>query len=91
MRADRSEHKKLERYVESLRRITVVSKSKVELLEDKLAHLGRQYYEAVSELAALKGEVGPAQKKDEASETSALDAQMDEAAREAGVRDSASS
>ncbi len=50
---------RLERYTEQLRRIEVVGKSKVEVLEDKLATMGRKYYDAVSELAALKGEVAP--------------------------------
>jgi predicted nuclease with TOPRIM domain len=94
LEAEREKHKtartslkKLERYTESLRRVAVVSKSKVELLEDKLSHLGRQYYEAVSELAALKGEVAPPAPRPEVREVhaQALDEQMDKAAQEAGV------
>jgi hypothetical protein len=44
-------------YAEQLRRIDMISKGKVEILEDKVASLGRQYYEAVSELAVVKGDV----------------------------------
>ncbi len=50
---------KTRRWAEQLRRVDVVSKSKLEVLEEKAAHLGRQYYDAVSELAALRGEVVP--------------------------------
>ncbi len=46
-------------YAEKLRRIDVISKSKIEVLEDKLNALGRSHYDAVSELAALRGEVVP--------------------------------
>jgi chromosome segregation ATPase len=59
VKALRLELGRLRRYSEQLRRIDVVSRGQVELLEDKLAALGRQYYEAVSELAALKGQVVP--------------------------------
>lgn len=55
------EHKaelhRLQRRAELLRRIDIVSKGKVELLEDKLRTMGRRYYDAVSELALIKGEV----------------------------------
>lgn len=44
---------------EKLRRVDLISKNRIELLEDKLKALGRAYYEAVSELAVLKGEVQP--------------------------------
>lgn len=50
---------RLRRKHEDLRRIDIISRSKVELLEDKLRGLGRQHYEAISEVAALKGEVRP--------------------------------
>jgi predicted nucleic acid-binding Zn-ribbon protein len=58
-RAMRAELKSLRRRVEGLRRIDLISTGKIELLEDKLRVLGRQYYDAISELAALKGEVQP--------------------------------
>ncbi|MBI5508724.1 MAG: hypothetical protein HY903_08215 [Deltaproteobacteria bacterium] len=54
----------LRKRVESLRRIDVVTKSKTEVLEDRVRGLGRQYYEAVSELALLKGEVVPPKPRD---------------------------
>jgi hypothetical protein len=50
---------RLQRRHEDLRRIDIISRSKVELLEDKLRGMGRQYYEAISELALLRGEVAP--------------------------------
>jgi peptidoglycan hydrolase CwlO-like protein len=64
LRAEHETHDKLEQElqrlrhkVEGARRIELISKNKIELLEDKLKGLGRQYYDAVSELAAVKGEV----------------------------------
>ena len=62
--AHKEELKRLRRRVEDLRRIDLISKSKVELLEDKLRGLGRQYYDAISEVAALKGEVVPPRPRD---------------------------
>ncbi len=59
LKGQKAEVVRLRKYAEQLRRIDMVSKGKVEVLEDKLASLGRQYYEAVSELAAVKGEVRP--------------------------------
>ncbi|MBN1960619.1 MAG: hypothetical protein JW841_06710 [Deltaproteobacteria bacterium] len=53
----KGELSKLHHYAEQLRRIDIISKGKVETLEDKVSSLGRQYYEAISELALLKGEV----------------------------------
>jgi hypothetical protein len=50
---------RLQRKTEDLRRIDLIGRSKLELLEDKLRALGREHYEAISELAALKGEVAP--------------------------------
>jgi predicted nuclease with TOPRIM domain len=58
-RTQKAELHKLRTFTEQLRRIDLISKGKVEVLEDKVAGLGRQYYEAVSELAAVKGEVVP--------------------------------
>ncbi len=56
-REQKAELARLTHHVEQLRRIDIISKGKVEVLEDRVAGLGRQYYEAVSELAVLKGEV----------------------------------
>ena len=53
----KNENKKSRRQVENYRRIDVATKSKFETLEDQLNHMGRKYYDAVSELAKLKGEV----------------------------------
>ena len=47
------------RRLEGFRRIDILTKNKLELAEDKLAQLGRDYYDTISELAALKGEVVP--------------------------------
>lgn len=55
----REELKKLRKRSEDLRRIDVMTKSRMDLMEDKLRGLGRQYYDAISELAAVKGEVVP--------------------------------
>lgn len=59
LRAQQAETRKLGKRVENFRRVDLVTKSKVQLLGDKLGVLGRRYYDAVSELAALKGEVVP--------------------------------
>jgi DNA repair exonuclease SbcCD ATPase subunit len=59
LREARAELKKLKKRVEGFRRVDLVSAGKVELLEDRVHSLGRQYYDAVSELAVLKGEVSP--------------------------------
>ncbi|MBI3180175.1 MAG: hypothetical protein HYZ27_10965 [Deltaproteobacteria bacterium] len=55
----RAELARLRKRIEDYRRIDLVSKGKVAVLEDRLRGMGRQYYEAVSELALLKGEVQP--------------------------------
>lgn len=62
---------RLRRKHEDLRRIDIISRSKVELLEDKLRGLGRQYYEAISEVAALKGEVRPPRPSEPKQDTAA--------------------
>lgn len=64
LREVRSELKNLRRRVEGLRRVDLVSTGKIEILEDKLHSMGRKYYDAVSELAALKGEVKPPEPRD---------------------------
>ena len=45
--------------VERYRRVDIMTKNKTGVLEDKLLTLGRQYYDAISELAVLKGDVKP--------------------------------
>jgi DNA repair exonuclease SbcCD ATPase subunit len=50
---------KTRRRAEDLRRIDIINRGKTGLLEDKLKTLGRLYYEAISELAVLKGQVQP--------------------------------
>jgi uncharacterized protein YlxW (UPF0749 family) len=75
----RAELKKLRRRAEDLRRVDLITKSQAAVLEDKVRTLGRQYYDAVSELAALKGEVAPPPPRDgvpapRLDETAALDA-----------------
>jgi len=62
--AQKDELRKVRRRAEDLRRIDIISKSKLELLEDKLRGLGRQYYDAISELAAARGEVVPPRPRD---------------------------
>lgn len=65
--AQKQDIRRLQRLHEGLRRIDIISRSKLELAEDKLRGMGRQYYEAISELALLKGEVA-APKKQKASQ-----------------------
>lgn len=55
----KGEARKAKRRVDDYRRADMVARSRSELTDDKVRHLSRQYYEAVSELAALKGEVAP--------------------------------
>ena len=49
----------LQKRVEAYRRIDFIHKKEIELVQDKLQTMGRQYYQAVSEVAALKGTVPP--------------------------------
>ena len=56
LHAEVRRHKRL---AERLRRVDVVNRGRMALLEDKLATARRQHYEAISELAALRGEVHP--------------------------------
>ncbi len=77
-RAWQDEQRQARKRTEALRRIDIITKGKVEVLEDRLKGLGRQYYEAVSELAVLKGEVAPPRPRDldaPASETPSTDEQ----------------
>ncbi|MEZ0310560.1 MAG: hypothetical protein ACAI38_02240 [Myxococcota bacterium] len=53
------EQRRMKKKVDDYRRADLVTKSRVEVLNDKLGTIGRQYYDAVSELAALKGESAP--------------------------------
>lgn len=58
-REGNGELRKLKRRIDDYRRADSVTKGKMDVLTDKLGTLGRRYYDAVSELAHLKGEVGP--------------------------------
>lgn len=60
----KDELRKTRKRAEDLRRIDIITKSKMEVLEDKVADLGRANYEAISELALLKGEVQPPRPKE---------------------------
>ena len=60
----RNELKKQRKRAEDFRRIDIITKSKMEVLEDRLRHMGREYYEAISEVAALKGHVAPPRLRD---------------------------
>lgn len=55
----RGDLRRARRRVEDYRRADLIARSRSELADEKLRHLGRRYYDAVSELAALKGEVAP--------------------------------
>ncbi len=70
----RDEIKKMRKRSEDLRRIDIITKSKMEILEDKLRHLGRAHYEAISEVALLKGEVKPPQPRSATRQTSMFEA-----------------
>ena len=77
----KDELKKLRKRSEDLRRIDIITKSKMEILEDKLRHLGRAHYEAISEVALLKGEVQPPKPRSTARSSSTFEApELDEAA-----------
>jgi DNA repair exonuclease SbcCD ATPase subunit len=52
-----SEMKTMRRQLENYRRIDLMTRSKFETLEDQLNQMGRKYYDAVSEVALLKGEI----------------------------------
>ncbi len=60
----RAELLRVRKRIEDYRRIDLVSKGRVAVLEDRLRNMGRQYYDAVSELAVLKGEVQPPAPRD---------------------------
>lgn len=57
VRKQKDELGRIQRRVQDLRRIDMMTKNKAELLEDKLNTLKREHYEAISQLAALRGEV----------------------------------
>ena len=63
LRRAREDLKELKYRVERYRRVDIMTKNQLELSTDKLLTLGRQYYDAVSELAAAKGEVVPPKPK----------------------------
>ncbi|MEE8410518.1 MAG: hypothetical protein V3T05_13005 [Myxococcota bacterium] len=60
----RAELKRHRRRAEDLRRVDLVTKGQTATLEDRVRTLGRQYYDTISELAALKGEVQPPKPRD---------------------------
>ena len=60
----RGENSTLHKRLEDMRKIQIVSKSKLQVTEDKLRYFGKAYYETLSELAALKGEVLPPRPKE---------------------------
>lgn len=61
----RAELKRLRRRSEDLGRVDMITKGQIAVLDDKVRTLGRQYYDAVSEVAALKGEVQPPKPRDQ--------------------------
>lgn len=56
--------RRLRRKSEDSRKLEFVSKAQNQVLTDKLKHLAKQYYDAISELAVLKGEVQPPRPKE---------------------------
>lgn len=70
--------------VERYRRIDLVKQREHELVDDRLLTMGRLYYDAVSEIAALKGEVVPPKPRElreaeaRAAERAARDAKAEE-------------
>lgn len=87
LRGAQAEVRGVRRRVENYRRIDAVSKNKLELMADKLAQVGRSYYEAVSELAALKGEVVPPPSKLVVEARAQAEAVQAELAREEAAQD----
>jgi predicted nucleic acid-binding Zn-ribbon protein len=59
VREGTGEMRRMKKRIDDYRRADVVTKSKLDVLNDKLGTMGRRYYDAVSELAHLKGEVAP--------------------------------
>lgn len=59
MRDGSGEMRRMKKRIDDYRRADNVTKSKLDVLNDKLGTMGRRYYDAVSELAQLKGEVAP--------------------------------
>ena len=70
----KDELKKLRKRSEDLRRIDIITKSKMEVIEDKMRHLGRAHYEAISEIALLKGEVRPPRPRERPRQVSMFEA-----------------
>jgi chromosome segregation ATPase len=77
--AERSELRRtvqsLEKRIEDYRRSDLIARSKLEVAEDKLADMGKRYYNAVSELALAKGQVAPLPPKHEREQTPVRDSQ----------------
>jgi len=71
--------------VERYRRIDLVKQREHELVDDRLLTMGRLYYDAVSQIAAMKGEVVPPKPRElreaeaRAAERAARDAKAEEA------------
>lgn len=59
LRDSMGEQRRMKKKMDDYRRADTVVKSRMDLLNDKLGSMGRQYYDAISELAALKGESAP--------------------------------
>jgi DNA repair exonuclease SbcCD ATPase subunit len=59
LRNTSADMRRMKKRVDDYRRADLVTKNRTDLLADKLGTMGRQYYDAISELAALKGEVKP--------------------------------
>jgi chromosome segregation ATPase len=79
------ERRRMKKKVEDYRRADLVAKSRVDVLNDKLGSMGRQYYDAVSELAALKGESAPPAPRPPAEKTA--EAKASEASSEPADED----
>lgn len=50
---------KMRKKLEGQRRVELITANQMELLEDKLRTMGRRYYDSLSEVAALRGDVAP--------------------------------
>ena len=53
------ENLEMKRRVEKFRRVDMISKGQMEALYDRLQGLGKRYYDTISELAHLKGDIQP--------------------------------
>jgi len=73
VRVAKSQKAEAERLTEKYRRVDIITRNEMALLGDKLKLMGQRYYDAVSELAALRGEIPSITSPEVEHETTAPD------------------